>query len=397
MRTSGWMAVAFVLLGCTSVEFATGGAGSGASASTNTGGSSDGGSAGFGGQSTGGGGASDTTTTGPGASGAGGSGGAPECMPSPSFDEDPMHCGSCNHTCSVGSCAGGECQPVELDDGDLSEGRGLTIAEDRVVWLLDGQSSSNRGVWSLPVTAEPGDAPEQIHQTTGTRIAYRAPNLYWISSVINSYDLVQEDFNQTFPSPGLPTCADYFALDGQGRLYCRVDFGSQESVRRFTSPTAFGGFDLSWSTNSYDYVRGMVVIGDDLWFGRGAGLTRWPLDDGDDETVESELVPGDVVAFGTTLFFGAENGALQQLMTYTIGDAAVSVLTPQLDAEHLHADAFAVYVAGEDASTISRVHRTTGSIEATWTVGGTTIRGLAGTPTDLFFTTEDGRLFRMTK
>ncbi len=391
---------AFVLLGCTSVEFAVGGADAGAAGPGPSTGANGGGGTGTGAQSStdtssGAAGGPSTGAAGPG-SGAGGAGGAPECVPIPSFDLDPHHCGSCDHVCTVGDCSQGECQPAELTANLDAEGRGLTIAEDRVVWLLDGPQAS-RGVWSLPVTAAPGALAERLHQTTGLRIAYRAPHLYWANGSIYSFNLINEDANQTFPSPGFPSCVDYLALDDDGRLYCRIDLGAQESVRRFSNPTGLGSYDFSWGPDSYEYVRGMVVVGDDLWFGRGAGLARWSTTTDTGQTFESELIPGDVIAEGTTLFFGAEEGTDQNLMSYEIGDAAVSVLTPQIDAEHLHADALSVYVAGEDATGLHRVDRATGAVEATWTSGNTTIRGLAGTPTDLFFTTEDGRLFRMTK
>ncbi len=316
----------------------------------------------------------------------------------------PDHCGACNHSCAGGACELGVCQPLEVWAAPMCDARGVTIADDQVVWLVESSLDPELpGPWKMSVAELPGGPAMRLAMNSGQRIAYRSPKLFW------TYDNVRH-VNLSGAGPQLTlgaVCKNYFTLDDLGRVYCRVRDDAvageaKESIKRLAidlTGNLISGADMSWTLGNYTAVTGMVAVGPSLYFGRSGGFTRLPLDpDGPQGmTLGSNAVLGDVVSSGDQIYFAERiSNTENQLMVHEIGTLTVDEVYAPLDAFHLHIDDVAIFAAGDGSDEIRRLNKAMPALEAVWNLDSP-VRGIAGTAEFLFVTTEDCRLHRIAK
>jgi hypothetical protein len=128
---------------------------------------------------------------GAGGDGGGGSGGCSattaDCDAQPGCETDlqtsPDHCGSCDHGCLGGECAGGDCQPVVLATS-AGAPRHLTVDDTHLYWATSGPTGQ---IWQVPLDGLGSATQLAGAQPMPGSIVYdgASQSLYWTTSANN--------------------------------------------------------------------------------------------------------------------------------------------------------------------------------------------------------------------
>lgn len=97
--------------------------------------------------------------------------GVPAC--DADLDNDPDHCGECDHACLGGLCEEGACQPILLAAG-LNWPNAAVVEGDRVLVGADD------GLYSVPKT---GGGGQLLHAGTVRNVVVDEERIYWVDSV----------------------------------------------------------------------------------------------------------------------------------------------------------------------------------------------------------------------
>ncbi len=297
---------------------------------------------------------------------------------------DPLHCGTCGHSCLGGVCAAGVCQPVSLVDHE-NKPSAVQLDGERVVWLTDAvrawtPSAGVSTLWSPP--SKPvalavgklrmmvalldgsvwrlgpgGEEPTKVTDTHSSITAIRAvgDGFYW--SDFGENKLVKVDATGAFSEVSQAGCypVNFVVRDGHAYVSSGACRGildvSLEAPADTPARVVFQDLSGDQQPRFVALDGGDVVWTDD---GQAPGLRATSLADGTTRTLlafgpnpvfagggfiqaVSLAVTGGDLFYTTTNEAGSENGAAYR---FTPGDAAPTPLSsPDTSLRSVDADA----------------------------------------------------------
>jgi uncharacterized membrane protein YgcG len=305
------------------------------------------------------------------------------------LDTSASHCGSCDHDCLGGLCAGGKCQPVTVWSGPTPTRLAL---DETFVYFVN---YNNGGVFRVP--KQGGAADTLATGQKSVRIGVDATHVYWTNEIGSQILRVPKQLGAQSVVTSQANTPYGFALSGS-----TVYFAELRSGGSVASVPKTGGAPTPIATGENWPFEVSVTASHVYWteLANNAGLRRAPLSGGPAETLLSSLAnPTAVVNDGTNVYMAVlGNGVAkgQILSIPTAGGASVLLAEAQAQPRGLAVDALHIYWTNAANGTVMRIAKD-GSDNKAATVmasGGQEPIGIAIDETAVYWADDKANLLR---